>query len=715
MSEALHSSNWYRIAHLRPRLRGHVHIHRHVYRDRVWYVIENRVAGKYHRFNPASYRVIGLFDGDRTMEQVWRDMTKTLAEDTPSQDEVLGLLSQLFSEDLLLCDVTPDVAELFERRRKQQRKQFTSRYLNPMSLRFALIDPDRLLTWLNRLPHSFGGPLGMALWVLIVAPALVLAPSYWAELTRNFSEQLLAFDNLLVMAVLFPLLKACHELGHGLAVKARGGEVHEMGVMLLVLFPIPYVDASGASAFPKKTDRMLVGAAGMLAELAVGALAFYFWLGSEPGLARSLAYNVIVLASVSTVIFNGNPLLRYDGYYILADWLEIPNLGTRANQYWKYLLERHVFDLTETEAPDATPGEKRWFVGYMPAAFLYRMSVMIGIAWFIAQQYFLVGVILALWSLVAGIGVPLYKGIRALVTEPRYAIRGRRIRTTLIGATATVYLLLFVIPLPHHLTAEGVLWLPEQAVLRADAGGFVARTVAKPGDELVPGQIVLESHDPKLRAELESQVAKQAEVEARYDAAWGNNPAQAKQIEEQIRREAATTDRLRERFAKLTLRAGASGKLVLDRPQDLEGRYLKRGEVVGYVVGDHVPLARVVVGQDDVDQVRRARDEVEVKLIDDVSTTWTAKVLREVPAAGKDLPSAALGQQGGGEFVVDPSDSGGAKALQYVFEFELELPREAPAHFLGSRVVARFEREPEAVGIRGWRYVRRLFLSQFHV
>ncbi len=715
MTEALQSSNWYRVAELKPRLRGHVRIHRHAYRGQVWYVVEDRMAGKYHRFNPASHRVIGLLDGRRTMERVWRQLSGTLDEDTPTQDEVVNLLGQLFAADLIQCDVSPDVAELFQRRRKEERRQFNSRYLNPMSLRFPLIDPDAFLAWLNRWPHPYQGRAGTVIWLAMVIPALVLAPMHWPDLTENFSEQLLAMDNLLVMAVIFPLLKAFHELGHGLATKARGGEVHDMGIMLMVLFPIPYVEASSASAFVKKADRIIVGAAGMLTELLLAAFAFYFWLILEPGLARSLAYNVIVLASVSTVLFNANPLLRYDGYYILADWLEIPNLTTRANQYWRYLLEYHAFDLTQTEPPAATTGEKRWFLFFTPTAFIYRMSVTIGIALFIAQQYFFVGVLLALWSLVAGIGIPLFKGLRALVTEPKYALRGSRIRLMLGGAFVLSYLLFFVLPLPYHSTVDGVLWLPEQALLRAESSGFVQRVSARPGTSLDPGMPVLESHDPELGAKLEAQLAKLAEIQVRYDAAWGSNPAQAAQLEEQVQREQAVVDRLREQYAQLTLRSAAHGTLLLDRPDDLPGRHLKRGEIVGYVVGEHVPLVRVVVRQEDVDQVRAANRDVEIKLADDLAVTWIARVMREVPAAGKELPSPALGQRGGGEVILDPSDKEGLKSVQSLFEFELELPKDAPGHYLGSRVLARFEHAATPIGIRGWHQVRRLFLSQFHV
>ena len=715
MTTALLSTNWYRVAHLRPRLRGHVRIHRHAYRGEIWYVVEDRIAGKYHRFNPASYRVISLMDGKRDMATVWKRLTDLLADDTPAQEDVIKLLGQLHSTDLIQCDVDPDVAELFERRAKQERRKLMSRYLNPISLRFPLWDPDRVLTRMVRWLRPLGGTGALLVWLAMVLPALILAPQHWPDLTENFGEQLLAMDNILVMALVFPIIKAAHELGHGLAVKARGGEVHEMGIMLLVFFPIPYVDASSSSAFVKKTDRMLVGAAGMLTELFLAALAFYLWLLLEPGFARSLAYNAIVLASITTLLFNANPLLRYDGYYVMADWVEIPNLGTRANKYWQFLAERYLFGVKQAEPPPATPGERRWFIGYAPLAFAYRMFVLFGIALFIAGQYFFLGVLLASWGIIASLGVPLYKGIAALMTGPQFAARATRVRAVLAIFVVGLGLFLFVLPMPYHSEAEGVVWLPEQAILRAGGNGFVDEVRVQPGATVTPGQVVVVSREPSLKSSIAAQEARIEEARARYDAAWGVNPAQAGQLEEDVRREQAVLDRLLDESSQLSLRAQAGGVLLMDQPRDMPGRFLKKGDVVGYVVGDYVPIVRVVVPQSQVDKVRLATRQVEIKFPQGMDETWPAGVIREVPKAGRELPSPALGKGGGGNIAMDPRDEKGTKSLESLFEFELELPGNAPAHFIGSRVHVRFEHPPEPIGVRAWQALRRLFLSHFHV
>src|SRR3546814_10038288 len=182
-----------------------------------------------------------------------------------------------------------------------------------------------------------------------------------------------------------------------------------MGIMLLVLCPVPYVDAAAAGALPDKWKRALVGAAGMIAELFRAGIAALLWVVLEPGLARSVAYNVMVIAGISTVLVNGNPLLRFDGYYILADLIEIPNLGSRANRYWADIVNRHIFRTHGMQPFEATPGDKRWFLVYAPAAFVARMLMLFGIALVVASKFFLIGVLIALWSLWTGIRRPLWK------------------------------------------------------------------------------------------------------------------------------------------------------------------------------------------------------------------------------------------------------------------------------------------------------------------
>ena len=718
VSGALHSSNWFRIAALRPRLGGHVQIHRHRYRGAVWYVVEDRVAAKFHRFNPAAYRIISALNGKRSMQDIWNALALDLREDSPSQDEIVNLLGQLNAADLIVTEASVDVAELFERHQRQGRQKWLARLANPLSLRFPLWDPDRFLNAWCRLFGGVRGVLWVILWLAVVVPALLQVPVHWRELTENFNERLLAAHNLAIMAVAFVVLKGLHELGHGWAIKMRGGEVHEMGLMLLLFYPVPYVDASSASAFARKSGRMHVGAAGMLIEVWVAALAFYAWMLLEPGFLRSLCYDMLVIGSVTTVVFNANPLLRYDGYYILCDLIEIPNLGNRANAYWIYLLRRHVFGIGSTQPPSSTPAERRWFIAYAPAALLYRLAVTITIAWFVGQQYFFIGVLLGAWSITAGFVWPLGKGLVKLWHDPQASSRALRVWSAVASVPVLAGVLLFVVPLPHHTRAKAVLSLPDNAVLRAGGDGFVRQVMATPGAAVAPGQVIVHTDAPALRADYRVQLGKVAEAQARRDAAWNVQPAAAGRLEEELQHANAALDRLAVDIGQLDIRAGSAGTLLIDQAADLPGRHLRKGEPIGYLVGSARPVLKVIVAQQHADWVRSATRRIGVRLPQDFSREVEGRLLREVPKAGKELPSATLGLSGGGDQTVDPRDERGTTAIETLFEFEVEMPVLAGSpdlRFLGSRAYVSFEHPSEPLGWRLWREVRRQLLSHFQV
>jgi putative peptide zinc metalloprotease protein len=637
-----------------------------------------------------------------------------MGSEAPSQEEVLELLGQLHTLDLLASGALPDLAEAAQRHRKQLRQRRWQRYLNPLALRFSLLDPDKLLARVVRVLHPVLNGYGAVLWLAWVMPAAILAAAHWSELTRNFNDQMLALGNLALFMLLFPLVKALHEFGHGIACKMRGGEVHEMGVMLLIFLPVPYVDASSAWTFPKPRDRMLVGAAGMLVELVIAAAAFYVWLALEPGVARGVVYDVAVLASVTTLVFNANPLLRYDGYYIASDALEIPNLSQRATRFWGYLMERWLLRHPEATAPVMAPGEPAWFFLYAPLSFAYRMFVMFCIAVFISTKYLAVGVIIALWSVGAGLGVPLFRGLawlRRSMTDSRTRLSGRLVT---LGVSSALALLLFVVPLPHHTQVQGVVWLPDSGVLRAGRAGFVQRLAVANGARVEAGEEILTLRDSSLTARVLEQAARVEAAEARYDAARVQDPALGQQMQTELARAKAELRALEDNVSRLEVRSAAGGRLWLRESDDLPGRYVKQGEVLGYVIPAGAPRIRVVVDQPDENSIQEHTLGIRVKLPFDPSQTWMARVVHAVPAASRELPSAALGREAGGTVATDPRDQTGRKALTSYFEYELALPETFPFRLIGSRASVRFEHPPEPLAYTLWRATRHLFLSYFN-
>src|SRR5437867_4767957 len=380
MQSPLLSNSWYRVADRRPRLRSHARLYRHRYRGEVWYLLRDPASSRVHRFTPAARLIISLMDGMRPVSQLWEIANRRLGESAPTQDEMIQLLGQLHAADLLQSDVTPDVAELFALGEREDRARYRRSFANPMALRFPIWDPDAFLNRFDHWIRRIWGRWGAVVWLAVMLPALFLISPHWPELSNNFSDRVLAFDNLAVLYCVFPVLKALHELGHATATKAGGGEVHDMGLIVLVLLPVPYVEASAATIFKSKYRRALVGGAGVIVELFFAALAFYGWLLVEPGLVRAALFNAMLIASVSTLVFNGNPLLRYDAYYILADLIEIPNLAQQSARYWGYLAERYLLRVHDAASPAGSASESAWFMFYGLASTIYRLLVTIAIA-----------------------------------------------------------------------------------------------------------------------------------------------------------------------------------------------------------------------------------------------------------------------------------------------------------------------------------------------
>ncbi len=715
MTAPLLSSWWYRVAMRKPKLRSHARLHRHIYRGEVWYLLQDPASSRVHRFTPAARLVIALMDGKHTVEELWELANRHLGEDAPTQDELIQLLGQLHAADLLESDVTPDVAELFARGEREERARHLRSYANPMAIRISLWDPDAFLNRCKGLLQLIWGRWGALLWLAVVLPAFFLLWPHWPELSNNFSDRVLAIHNLAALYLIFPLLKALHELGHASAIKARGGEVHDLGLIFLVLVPVPYVEASASSVFKSKYSRAVVGAAGMAVELFVAAIAFYLWLVVEPGLLRAALFNVMLIAGVSTLLFNGNPLLRYDAYYILMDLIEIPNLAARSSRYWGYLIERYVLGAREAEAPNASRSEKAWFVFYGFAATIYRIFVTILIALFIAGQFFFIGVLLAIWAIGAMAVFPVVKAMKRLAASQHL----RKHRTRAVGVACAIVIclsgFLLAVPMPYHSHAEGVLWLPEEAMVRAGSNGFMREFLVKPGTHVSSGDALMKSSDQTLGAQLRQSEAKVTELQAEYTGQFVTDRAKAQVVLDKLETEQANLERIRERVGELVVHAKTEGILVVPQMVDMPGRYYRRGELLGYVVGKTNALARVVVPQEAVDKVRGATERVRVRPVDRPQLAFEGRVLREVPAGGEYLPSAALATDGGGEVAVDPRDQKGAKSLQRMFQFDIELVDVDPVDRFGQRVFVRFEHQMAPLSVQWYRSIRLLFLTSFHV
>lgn len=714
MGKSFLSADWYRIAPLKCRLRAHVDIHRQRFRGQTWHVIQDHHTGKFHRVTPSGNLILCLMNGRRSMQELWEEACDRFEEDPPTQSEVIRLLSQLHAADLIAGDLPPDIGEMGRRHSKQRRQAMLARLRNPLALRFPLLDPDAFLNATLWLVRPIFTAWGFLAWLALIITGGTLAVMNWAPLTDNFVDRVLTVENGVLIALAFPLVKAIHELGHGYAAKVWGGEVHEIGIMFLVLIPVPYIDASTSSAFPEKWRRAAVGAAGIMVEMALAALALLFWLNAESGLVTAFMFNVMLIGGVSTLFFNGNPLLRFDGYFVLCDVIEIPNLGTRSNKYFWYLVQYYALGLKDEENPLAASGERAWFLFYAIASFFYRVMISIAISLFIASKFFVVGVALAIWALSNVFVVPVFKGVKFLATGQK--LRGKRSRAAglAVAVVAGVVALLFVMPVPYATVAHGVVWLDEDAILRAGADGFVAEIAAERQD-VVPGTVILRMEDPVLASETRLVRSRLDEMRLRLRAVLLIDLVQTDYLREQVRHLEGQLAHAVARNEALTLTADRAGEVLVPGANDLIGSMAREGDVLGYLLDGATLHLRVAVGQDQAELVRGRTKGVRVLFQRDLSRSLEARLVRQVPESQALLPSPALSAGAGGEFALDPTDPTGRRTLQRVFQFEVAPTDPLPVTLVGERALVRFDHGREPVGFRIMRSLRQLFLNQFNV
>ncbi|GAD78828.1 efflux RND transporter periplasmic adaptor subunit [Vibrio ezurae] len=713
MSQTLFSPAWYKVADLKVRIRKHADIHRHVYRGKVWYVLQDHVTGQFQRFTPQAYQLIGLMNGERTLQQIWDIACQQLKEELPSQDEVINLVGQLNKANVMQTDVLPSIKHLYRRGETEQKKKLLQQLKSPLSVRIPLLDPERFLfatRFIARAIFSFGGAL---LWLAIVILGIVLATLHWTELTNNLSDQVLGLENLVLMALVYPVIKLAHELGHGWAVKRWGGEVHEMGVMLLIFIPVPYVDASAASSFSNKYQRMIVGAVGVFAELFIAALAMLVWVLVEPGVVRALAYNVMLIGGVSTLLFNGNPLLRFDAYYVLADFLEIPNLAARGNAQVGYLVKRYLFRISAVRSNAYSTSESFWLALYAVTSYIYRLFVMVAISLFVASKYFFIGIILAIWSVMSSLIIPIVKAIAKPRQDP--LMRRKSPYIYLGGAaviTAIAFLLLYV-PAPYKTYAQGVIYVPQNAYIRAQTNGFVRQVFLEGGAQVEQGTALLQLDAPDLQAKAEILKGQFAEAKLRYDASV-NNRTESEILLQELKYLGQEYQDVQRRLQHLDVISPAAGQLIFAQRHLQEGHYFHRGEIIGYVVDvEHLPIA-AMISEDDIDRVSNQTHAVWLKLASQLEPEYASAIIRQAPSSTHLLPSSVLSTDGGGLIVLDPNRTTELESYKSYFRVELDSSN-APIQRYDERVHVLFEHDAEPIAYRWYRSVRRLLLRQFDV
>jgi putative peptide zinc metalloprotease protein len=718
--------SWYRVAQLRPRLLPSVQVHRQHFRGQMWYVLENPSNNEFSRISVEAYRFVGMLDGQRTVAEVWRICNEQLGDGAPTQGEVIQLLGQLYCSNLLYAELAPDTEGLFSRYRTRIKRQVQGFLTNLLFIRIPLLDPDHFLErWIGIVGWLFSWA-GLTLWLTIMVTGLYFVIGNIKELIYQSSD-VLAPDNLVLLYLSMVIIKVCHEFGHAFACKRFGGlegtsgQVHVMGIMFLVFVPLPYVDASSAWAFRKKWHRVVVGMSGVIVELAGAAIAAIIWANTSTGTLHIIAYNIIFVASISTLLFNGNPLLRFDAYYVLSDLVEIPNLSHRSKSYIYYLVKKYCWKLKDTLNPANCTGEMIWFVFYGIASTAYRIFICIRILLFLndrlPEALFILVPFFAISAIIAWVLVPIGKFIRYLATSGELArTRGRAVGS-ILGSVVFIIVVIGILKVPDKCRIEGIVEPVDLAIVHAQSDGFV--TDFLPSDETVkPGEkSLIQAVNKELDTEKKGLLAELRSLEVKQRIAQMQEIAAVQILAEQIEALKEKIARVEFELSSLLIQPTLSGTWVSPNIEKTKGTYLRRGEQIGVVASLDEVRIRATAGQELAALlVEQAYDQLEIRVKGRPDVMLTGRIEKIFPAGLEVLPSEALGYAVGGTMPTLSQDPSGKKAAEMFFEIRIRPNPDSAVRLLsGQRVIARIQMPSKPLAAQWWRSVRQLFQRRFHI
>ncbi len=700
-----------------PPIRSDLEIVPQYFGGPICYVVKDPVSANYYRLGEAEYVVLKCFQAGRDVEETRQEVKRRTGAEITAR-EVYRFVEQLKGSNLLKSKGMSDVPTLTRQkdlRRKQRIKQFVSNYL---FVTIPVWDPDRLLDRLLPYCRFFFSPWFFAVWSGLAAAALWIVVTNFSVLAAD-AFSLLSGWNLLILSVSVFSIKFFHEIGHALTCKYYGGEVHAIGPAFLVFQPCMYTDTSDAWLLPSKWDRLKVSSSGIIVELMLASIAAIVWISSQPGIIKQVAYAVMIASSVSTILFNANPLLRYDGYYILSDLIEIPNLRIKAGQYVGFLFRRYLLGLQEEE-PQATPRERHIFVIYGVARFIYRIGLVFTIGLFLYTLFPPLGIVMWGTSAYGMVLMPIWKQGKDLA---RHYTAGRvRLKyTSILLILAAILAGIWFIPIDYTVEAPCVVSPARLDVVRTSITGEVESVKAREGDTVRAGSVLGRIRNP----ELAKMIAKtQAEIRAADARLRRTLNTSAAEYGMELRKKSQIEDRLRElqkRVERLELRAPIDGVVVglhaeergaLSSPHGfvsdtemdgypeldtLEGATIEAGTGLFGVADVSRTVLDVFVYERDVTQLNRGLP-MSVALRAHPHRPFESEVRAILPVDVKTLENVGITLEDVGYVPVKPTPEGKRQPLVTLYMVRAPVPAERPALKIGQTGKARITYDSGPMG-----------------
>jgi putative peptide zinc metalloprotease protein len=712
------------------------------YQGQVYWVIKEPVGLHYFRFQEEEYAILKMLDGETSLDEIKVEFEILFPPQKITVEELGNFVGTLHRNGLVIAQVAGQGEQLKKRRGEKKRREFMGAFSNILAVRFKGIDPDRLLEWLYpKVRWFYSMPARIVCAILALSALLLVLVQF-----DNFHNKLPTFHqffeakNWIYLGVTLAITKVIHEFGHGLTCKHFGGECHEMGVMFLVLTPCLYCNVSDSWMLPNKWHRAAIGAAGMYVEIVIASICTFLWWFSEPGLLHQLALSTIFVCSVSTVMFNANPLLRYDGYYILADLMEIPNLRQKATSILNRKLGAWCLGLEEPDDPFLPQRNQIFFALYTVAAAVYRWLILFGILWFLYQLFEPYGLkvisqVLAVFSLVSLVAVPLWKVGKFFYVPGRLdKVKRKNVNITL-GILVTVALLVLFLPLPYHVLCTLEIKPRDADRVHVVVGGVLEEIAVKPGDEVKTGAVLGRLSNTELALDIADIEGRIAQQKARWRTLHTEqfelqNELAGQQLPEVEKSLVALGEQLKEKEgdrARLQFVAPSDGTVLpppaMPRPPDrgtgelakwsgspLEpenlGAYLTPPTLYCQIGDPHKWEAQLAVDQDDIEFIRE-NQPVAIKLDELPNQTFHTEIA-EIGPELKVTPRQ-LSSKSGGELMSKSDETGMERPINTSYQARAAIDDTQGALVEGLRGTAKISADWQPIGKRVWRYLVRTF------
>ena len=721
------------------------------YHGTSYWIVKDPVGLNYYRFHEEEYAILSMLDGQTSLEQIKERFERQFTPQRIDFSDLQQFIGTLHRSGLVISEASGQGKRLRERRDQKKRREFIGKFTNVFAVRFRGIDPDRLLTWMYRYTKWIYSPATVAFCLAMGVVALMLVLSNFEIFRAKLPtfHQFFGPHNWIYLGITLGLVKVLHEFGHGLTCKHFGGECHEMGAMLLVFTPCLYCNVSDSWMLPNKWHRVAIGAGGMFVELTLASIAtFIWWFTDSTSLINNICLSVMFICSVSTLLFNGNPLLRFDGYYIVMDILEIPNLRQKCSEVLKRFAVGVCLGIEQPDNP-FLPEKRRFLFGcYTIAAVIYRWVVVLSILWFlnkVLEPYGLqvIGRAIAAVGLFGLIVMPVYKMVKFFYVPGRmHKMKKHRLLATAGVLSAAIAAVVFI-PLPYYVTCSFIIEPRDATVVYASVPGQLESTGAKLGQTVTSGQILARMDDLDLRLKIVEMEGRLEEAKIQMDYLTNQRSASREAVQRiQLLKTSISTlegqlNKKRKELKQLTIIAPIAGTVLPaeTRQPSQSGNELPtmtssplREENIGVTltkqdmicrIGDPARLeAILIIDQKDIDYIK-VGDTVQLKLDalaystlfknEDGGQLKIAKIALEEMKASP----MALTSQAGGELDTKVDKSGVARPLSTSYRARVPLDDSKGRLHISMRGRAKIRAGSRTLGARLWSFLVRTFRFEF--